>query len=103
FVMACIAFATFAIADSISYDENRICTIITLVFAGIVLLAIIIGVITSAQLFHASRYQSLIEIEEGNFTEEIASNNIDEIAVVDVATAERLGDRTLANLSNPSW
>ena len=103
FVMACIATASFVIADTISYDENRICSIVTLVFTGIVLVAIIIGVVTSAQLFHASRYQSLIEIEEGNFEEEVASNNISEIAVVDVATAERLGDRTLANLSNPSW
>ena len=67
-------------------------------FVLIILLAVF-----SSPLIQAPAYQSLIEIEEGDFTSEVASNNIDEIAVVDVATAERLGDRTIASLENSSW
>ena len=73
------------------------------VLASIFAIVIIVGELSSAQLFRAASYQSLIEIEEGDFENEIASNNIDEIAVVDVDTAKRLGDRTIASLENPSW
>ena len=100
-IMAIVAILFFGIADR--FDEIYIPTIICVIITGIILLTLIIGWFTSCTLFHAMRYQSLIEIEEGNFAEEVVSNNIDEIAVVDVATAQRLGDRTIASLENPSW
>lgn len=99
--MALVAICFFGIVDRLA--ESYIPTIICVIITGIVLLTLIIGWFTSCKLFHAMRYQSLIEIEEGNFTEEVSSNNISEIAVVDVATAQRLGDRTIASLENPSW
>ena len=99
FVVGCIALFCFIIAE---YDDDYILTVPSGIVVGISIVAIIIGVVTSAQIFHARQYQSLIEVEEGNFSE-IANSNINNLAVVDVDTAERLGDRTLAGLSNPSW
>lgn len=103
FVIGVIAAFAFFIADTISYDENHVISISICIAVAIIFIIIIIGAITSAKIFHASQYQSLLEIENGNFEEDVVHNSFEEIAVVDVSTAERLGDRTLANLSNPSW
>lgn len=100
FFVSCIALVCSIVAE---YDYDYIFTIPSGIVVGISVVAIIVGIVTSAQIFHARQYQSLIEIEEGNFGEEIADSNINNLAVVDVDTAERLGDRTLAGLSNPSW
>lgn len=100
FVISCIALLCFIIAED---GDDLFFTIPIGIVVGIIIVAIIIGAVTSTQIFHAQQYRSLIDIEDGNFTEEIANSNINNLAVVDVDTAERLGDRTLASLDNPSW
>lgn len=100
FVISCIALLCFIIAED---GDDLFFTISIGIVVGIIIVAIIIGAVTSTQIFHAQQYRSLIDIEDGNFTEEIANSNINNLAVVDVDTAERLGDRTLASLDNPSW
>lgn len=100
FIIATILFGFF----ESSVDEPQIATIISACGCGIIVIIGIISIFTSAQVFHASRYQSLIDIEEGNFAKEVvASNNLQNISVVDVATAQQVGDRTIAALENPSW
>ena len=102
FVVGCIALFCSIIADAESHYDGRLFTIPSGIVVGISIVAIIVGTCNSVQIFHARQYQALIEIEEGNFSE-IANSNINNLAVVDVDTAQRLGDRTLAGLSNPSW
>lgn len=103
FFMLIISTLANALVESI-VDEYRILTIISAVGIGIIILIAIIGLFSSAQLFHSKSYQTLIEIEEGNFNKDVmAIDDIKEIAVVDVATAEKVGDRTIASLKNPSW
>lgn len=85
-------------------EELKIATIISACGCGVIVIIGIISFFTSAQIFHASSYQSLIDIEEGNFTKEVVTvNNLQNISVVDVATAQKVGDRTIAALENPSW
>ena len=100
FVISCIALLCFIIAED---GDDLFFTISIGIVVGIIIVAIIIGAVTSTQIFHAQQYRSLIDIEDGTFNEEIANSNINNLAVVDVDTAERLGDRTLASLDNPSW
>ena len=100
FVISCIALLCFIIAED---GDDLFFTIPIGIVVGIIIVAIIIGAVTSTQIFHAQQYRSLIDIEDGTFNEEIANSNINNLAVVDVDTAERLGDRTLASLDNPSW
>lgn len=100
FVISCIALLCFIIAED---GDDLFFTIPIGIVVAIIIVAIIIGAVTSTQIFHAQQYRSLIDIEDGNFNEEIANSNINNLAVVDVDTAERLGDRTLASLDNPSW
>ncbi len=100
FVIICIALLCFIIAED---GDDLFFTISIGIVVGIIIVAIIIGAVTSTQIFHAQQYRALIDIEDGTFNEEIANSNINNLAVVDVDTAERLGDRTLASLDNPSW
>lgn len=84
-------------------DGKPVCTAISLTVLVFALLVLIICTIQSSTLFNASKYQSLIDIEEGNFEQEVVANDIENIAIVDVDTAKKLGDRTIAALQNPSW
>lgn len=76
---------------------------ISIAIIGIPLIILIIGALTGSKMFNAKKYQSLVEIKEGDFSKEVVNTNIENLSVVDVATAIKLGDRTLSNLDNPSW
>lgn len=75
-----------------------ILTVITVIFAVVGL----IGNITGSKCFHASDYQQMIKVEEGNFEEEIPED-INQIAVVDLETARVIGSRALGELKNSTW
>lgn len=68
---------------------------------------IIIASFFSSKLINWKEYQSMIEIEESDETsfanDVVSAENIENLAVVDVETAKNVGDRTLANIANPSW
>lgn len=61
----------------------------------------------SSKLINWKQYQSMIEIEESDetaFANDVASaTHLENLAVVDVGTAQNIGDRTLANIANSSW
>ena len=77
------------------------------IVAAFVLIFILVASFFSSKLINWQRYQSMIEIEEhdeADFASDVASStNIANLAVVDVETARNVGDRTLANIRNPSW
>ena len=77
------------------------------IVAAFVLIFILVASFFSSKLINWQRYQSMIEIEEhdeADFASDVASStNIANLAVVDVETARNVGDRTLANIQNPSW
>ena len=102
--MSIIATLIFFITEFVVADDDyHFMTIISGAIVAFVFLALIIGAAISSPFFNASKYQSLIEIKDGNFEDEVVANNINEIAVVDVNTAKKIGDRTIAGLQNPSW
>lgn len=71
---------------------------------GILVLILVIGALTSWQLFSASKYQEIVTIEDGIFDEDINHvENVNNISIVDLGTAERLGDRTIGSIPNAAW
>lgn len=70
----------------------------------LVLLVFLVGGISSWQMFNADKYQRIVTIEEGNFEEDINQiENVENLSIVDMETAERLGDRTVGSISNSAW
>ncbi len=100
-IIAVIAAVAFFLAEA--FEGVPFLTIISTAIAILFFVVWIIACITSSRLFNATKYQSLIKIEDGSFENDVVANNIQDIAVVDINTAKKLGDRTMAALQNPSW
>lgn len=71
---------------------------------GLVLVALVatvaVGSLSSWVVFRADAYSKLLPIETGDFTEEIQEVSFDTIPMLDDASAARLGDRKLGELSD---
>ncbi|MCD7746785.1 MAG: hypothetical protein LUI61_00305 [Firmicutes bacterium] len=69
-----------------------------------VTIILIFGGIFSSALFNASSYSELISVGDGDFENDISeAQSLSSLAVVDMQTAESVGDRTLASTGNASW
>lgn len=69
----------------------------------ILIASVVINIIcgfTGLEIFNASRYASLIEMEEGNFTEDVAEISMNSIPLVDRDTAQSLGSRKIGEMSD---
>lgn len=73
----------------------------------IILLVVIGGCISGAEMFNAKKYQKLVEVEETTekeFNEDIEFVSEDtEPIIVTLSTAQKLGDRTVGAIENSSW
>lgn len=63
--------------------------------AGIVYL---LGSLLSSPIVNAKKYQKLLTVEEGEFTEDIEELSFDKIPLLDKGTAEILGDRKMGSM-----
>ena len=85
-------------------EDKYIVTMIIIGIAIIWILAIFITSIGSWKMTKWENYYELIEIENGNFEEDIIdANSANDIVSVDVETARKLGDRTIGVIQNASW
>lgn len=66
--------------------------------AAVVALTAVIGWIGSTKIFHASRYQSMLNVETGDFAEEVEEIDFDQIPMLDLESAKKLGDRKMGEL-----
>ena len=71
-----------------------------LYIAGFLFLIVVVGSFASSPVFFADSYTRLIDIEPGNFEEDIDELSYDQIPWLDKASAERLGDRKLGELAD---
>lgn len=71
-----------------------------LVLAALVLVAVLVGSATSLVLIRARDYASLLELSEGDFATDVSEISFDQIPMLDKASAEKLGDRKLGELSD---
>ncbi|MBQ2697905.1 MAG: CvpA family protein [Clostridia bacterium] len=59
-----------------------------------------IGSLAGAPLFRAASYASLLSVQEGEFTEDVAAVTYDQIPLLDKASAAELGARKLGTLAD---
>jgi hypothetical protein len=84
--------------DYLSFAKNQCKAVVVIVVA---LAAIfIVGNILSAPLLRAGTYHNLLDVETGDFATDIEQVSFDEIPMLDEASARRLGDRKLGELSD---
>lgn len=62
---------------------------------GIIYLA---GTLLSSPIINAKKYQKLMKVEEGTFTEDIEEQSFDKVSLLDKETAEILGDRKMGSM-----
>ncbi len=67
---------------------------------GVLALVCIGGYISGAQIFRASAYSSLLNVEEGDFTEDVAEIDFSSVPTLDSTSANNLAVRTLGDLSD---
>ncbi len=65
---------------------------------GVVLVAFIAIAVSSFRLFNAPKYQTMLTVNESDFTADIAELPFSQIPVVDKDTAERLGSRKIGEV-----
>lgn len=68
--------------------------------SGILAVLMIIMSIASSPMFNAKRYQSLLQVETGSFTEDVKEITYDQIPTLDHTSAAMLGNRKLGELSD---
>ncbi len=67
---------------------------------ALILLAALLGHVSSMVFFRATDYASLLQVENGDFTTDVQQISFDQIPMLDKESAERLGDRKLGELSD---
>lgn len=72
----------------------------TIIAAIVCIVILVVGSIISSPVFMSSKYAGLIQIEDGIFTEDIVSEDINDIALMDTETAIIIGDRAIGQLSD---
>ena len=101
-----VIFAAYGITEMATYDYDDgkpIGSIITGCLAGVWLIVFIVTAISGSQMVNPYEYQKIAQVEEGNFEEDIIEASPEDIVIVDVKTARKLGDRTLGTLKNAAW
>ncbi len=71
-----------------------------LIVAGILLVVCLIGNVAGSVLLRSESYTELLNVQSGDFATEVQEISYDQIPMLDKASAERLGDRKLGELSD---
>lgn len=98
-VMGIIATIVFAIAE---IEDAKTFTAIFGFATVAIIVAMIIFSALSGTMFNAEKYHNLITIENGDFSDVIKADSAN-LSIVDVSTAQKLGDRTIGGVKNSSW
>ncbi len=105
-VVGIFALIAFAIVDYLAEDDIFIPTIVIFIIVAVIIVVGIIGAVASSKMVNAVKYSNLIEIEEGNFEDEIQSvstvEEAREFPLLDVETAQKLGNRSLSEIDKVS-
>ncbi len=88
-----------ATPDEVDQQIKRICKP-AIIVAGVLLGVCLIGNIAGSVLFRSSAYTQLLDVQAGDFATEVKEISYDQIPMLDKASAERLGDRKLGELSD---
>ena len=73
-----------------------------LLLIGVIVVICIIGSIISAPIFHAKGYYNLLDVQEGDFAQDVAEISYSEIPMLDKDSSVQLGRRALGSLGSDS-
>ncbi len=103
-IAAVVYFAANGIVNMVQCEEGgHMPGWITLIVAVVWLIVFIVTAIAGSAMANAKQYSNVLDVETGNFQEDIEEIDIEEVIVVDVKTAQKLGDRTIGTIKNASW
>ncbi|MCD8199575.1 MAG: hypothetical protein LUD25_01235 [Coriobacteriaceae bacterium] len=80
--------------------RHRPALIVSVIVLAALLLGMIVGSIASSTFFNARSYSKLLQVEQGDFAEDIAEISVNTVPVVDRDSAVRLGSRTIGEISD---
>lgn len=66
----------------------------------LLILVYVIGTLLSSPIVNAKKYQKLLKVEDGKFTEDIEELTFDQIPILDKESAEILGNRKMGSMSD---
>lgn len=73
---------------------------VPLIIVGVLAVVCLVGYSVGATVFRAADYSSLLKVEEGNFTEDVAEIDFKSVPVLDSSSANRIAERALGELSD---
>ncbi|MCD7862763.1 MAG: CvpA family protein [Lachnospiraceae bacterium] len=73
---------------------------VPLILLGVLCLLAVVGAVYSSEIFHAEAYYNLLNVQTGDFTEEVAEISYDKIPMLDKDSSVQLGSRALGSLSS---
>ena len=75
---------------------------IPMVIVGLCLLVCVVGTVLSAVPFHAKAYRNLLQVETGDFAQDVAEISYNKIPMLDADSAKQLGRRAMGSISQNS-
>lgn len=83
-----------------TFKGLKLSTKTTVIICLLLAVLVLVGNIIGAKIFNASKYNTLITFNDGDFVKEVSEIGMDQIPVVDRDTASRLGQRKLGEMSD---
>ena len=77
--------------------QNKVVKVFAVLIVGLGIVYLI-GSLLSSPIINARKYQQLMTVEEGEFTEDVEEISFDKIPLLDKDTAELLGDRKMGSM-----
>lgn len=84
--------------EYIPYVKKR--SKVPIIIVGVLLVVAIVGWVIGVQLFRAKSYSNLLNVQDGNFAEDVAEIDFSSVPVLDASSANRIAERTLGDLSD---
>lgn len=72
----------------------------TVAILVVIVLVMVVGNVVSSPFFNAKSYSQLLDVQDGEFAQDIGEVGMDSVPVVDRSTAVRLGSRTIGEMSD---
>lgn len=83
--------------EYIPYAKRQ--SIVPIIIGLVVVAVMLVGMLVSSVVFRAKDYAQIIDVQEGNFTEDIAQTDFSNVPVIDMAAVSVLGDRQMGTLN----
>lgn len=96
-VSAFITSMAFRKPEYVPYAKRQ--SIVPIIIGLVIVAVMLVGMLVSSVVFRAKDYAQIMEVQEGNFTEDIEQTDFSNVPVIDMAAVSVLGDRQMGALN----